>query len=65
MHLQFFGQNRVARTFTDAYFFGNFTDSLATILTNHSTHFLDVDGRPALGSSSMDVLPDLKRWYHS
>ena len=26
---------------------------------------IDVEGRPDLGSSSMDVLPDLKRWYHS
>jgi hypothetical protein len=26
-HLQFVGQNQVARTFTDSYFFGNFTDS--------------------------------------
>jgi len=37
---------------------------------NHSKHFLNVTvvhwcGRPPdLGSSSMDVLPDLKRWYH-
>ena len=26
---------------------------------------VDEEGRPDLGSSSMDVLPDLKRWYHS
>ena len=25
----------------------------------------DVEGRPDLGSSSMDVLPYLKHWYHS
>ena len=49
-----------------------FIDCLTTwnILTNHSNHFLNAivvhwRGRPDLGSSSMDVLPDLKRWYHS
>ena len=26
---------------------------------------IEVQGRQDLGSSSMDVLPDLKRWYHS
>ena len=26
-YLQFVGQNQVARTFTESYFFGNFTDS--------------------------------------
>ena len=26
---------------------------------------IDKEGRPDLESSSMDVLPDLKRWYHS
>jgi hypothetical protein len=27
MHLQYFSQNHVAQTLTDAYFFRNFTDS--------------------------------------
>ena len=25
---------------------------------------IDVEGCPDLGSSSIDILPDLKRWYH-
>ena len=41
-HLQFVGQNQVALIFTDSYFFGNFTDSQAMILTKHSKHFLNV-----------------------
>ena len=40
--LQFFGQDRVARALTHAHFFGSFTDSQATISTNHSTQFLSV-----------------------
>jgi len=52
IHLPFFSQNQVARTFTDSYFFGNFTDSYVIILTNHSKHFLNViiihwRGRPS------------------
>jgi len=62
MHLQFVGQNQVARTSrTVRQWFWRITSS------TFSTWSLsvDVEGRPDFGSSLMDVLPDLKCWYHS
>ena len=71
MLLQFVGQNQVAQTFTDSYFFvtprtvrGQFWWITASAFSTWSFS-IDVEGHPDLGSSSMDVLPDLKHWYHS
>ena len=65
-HLQFIGQNKVARTssatsWTVRWWFWQITES--TFPTWSSS--IDVERRPDLGLSSTDVLLDLKCWYHS
>jgi len=53
--------------YADAHFVSNFSDSYTTISTTLLTwsSFVDVEGRPGLGSSPTDIQPFLKRLNHS
>jgi len=45
-YLQFVGQNQVARTFTDSYFFGNFTGKLGDDFDESQQALSQRDRRP-------------------